>query len=173
MGNQNLNVQDGLTHMLDKVRNYGKGQIDQFEGRIADGLADADDILNVCDGCLFDVKLINGTLIEFKSYSLTTIQKISTSQGAAFQKQFKQYLQSATDNNSFKYVFNLNKISDVSLIKIEFQKFIGANADEIFRLNPGLFNNAKIKIPNGKALKAMADQNKLIDNVFFDFINLE
>jgi hypothetical protein len=131
-------TQDGLTHMVTHLNKSGDDVI-AFEGKIADALDDADDITKICHECLFDVKIQRGDNIilrEYKSYQIESLQLVNTTtKGVDFIKQFKQYLQ----NGNFEYIFNSNKITDINLIKKEFQTMFKNHADEIFEANKNLF----------------------------------
>lgn len=176
MKNPNARVLDGLTHMLDNVKRYDPEIVDAFEGRIADGLSDADDLAAVCDGCLFDVKFTGQSFAEFKSYSLSTIKGISEPRGVKFVKQFKQYIQSIGDVDDLRYVFNSNKIEDVNLIKAEFQNLFKNKTDEMFNvywenqsLRSGLFPDINDPVVGLNSFKTMTNN---LNSALYGFVVL-
>lgn len=177
MKNTNDKVQDGLTHMLDKVKKYDPDNIAAFEGRIAEALADADDLAAICERCLFDVKFKNGSFAEFKSYSLETIQKISGPLGKTFNKQFRQYLQGVSNIEELRYIFNKSKIQDLLVVKGEFKKMFLNNTEEIFDV---IWNNQSLRtslFPRiNDPIKGLDAFNKSVNNMdsnLYKFIKIE
>jgi hypothetical protein len=84
--------------------------------------------------------IYNIILLEYKSYQIESLQLVNTTtKGDDFIKQFKQYLQ----KGNFEYLFNVNKITDINLIKKEFQTMFKNHADEIFEANQELFKSMK------------------------------
>ncbi|MGK0314994.1 MAG: hypothetical protein ACI86M_001222 [Saprospiraceae bacterium] len=118
-------MQDGMSHFLAAVRKCdgtpgppSNGRtITAFEGNLAESIADAVGNTNVCQGCMFDIKLSDGSHIELKSYIATTIANINSTPTTL--AQFKAYFQ--LDLGKFEYWFNGLKIDDIDVIKMGFK----------------------------------------------------
>ena len=118
--NKTFAMQDGASHMLSDVKNYAKGTIKRFDYEFeGDGV--------VCVKCRFDVELVNGPpwLIEYKSWSLENIQNLSV-------KQMTEYFRSANGIEDIRYVFNIKKTPDLTLLKIQLQKVLLKNSEAIY-----------------------------------------
>lgn len=120
-----------------KIGTVQKADVAAMEGKIAEDI----DLDAICTGCLFDIKLTNGTFIELKSYVKESLDGISSS--TKFTNQFKQYLQSLSttgnDISKLKYVFNGKKVAEKE-VKDAFVKLFKAKAEEIYSANQTLFN---------------------------------
>ncbi len=101
-----------------------------MEGKIVD----ADDLIGICEDCLFDIEIqeIAGQIkkLELKSYKEETIGNIAYS--SRFKNQFKAYLANADNINSFEYIFNAHKTTNNTLIKQNFKILFSNNNYEIF-----------------------------------------
>ncbi|HEY8402291.1 MAG TPA: hypothetical protein VIK89_13575 [Cytophagaceae bacterium] len=161
-------MQDGVTHMLNDVKNFASGKVKKFDYEF-----DGDGV--VCTKCRFDVELSSGTpkLIEYKSWSLENILNISS-------KQLTEYFRSATSIGDIKYVFNKLKTPLVADVKSQFQVIIGNNAKTFFEANPQLFktitnpDGTPLIIQNWQQLEGFAKNNPdFYKSSLFDFIEIK
>uniref|UniRef100_UPI003364DE25 hypothetical protein n=1 Tax=Haliscomenobacter sp. TaxID=2717303 RepID=UPI003364DE25 len=131
--NPNFYMQDGVTHMLESIKNFPAGSIKKFDYEFeAPG--------TVCTKCRFDVELDPGPprLIEYKSWGLENIPNISV-------KQLTEYFGNVSSINEMQYVFNSIKTPDIELVKTAMQKLIKNNAPSIFsRLSPQMLDDLRI-----------------------------
>lgn len=161
-------MQDGATHMLNDVKNFGSGKIKKFDYEfVGDGVA--------CTKCRFDVELTSGSprLIEYKSWSLENIPNISA-------KQLEEYFRSATSIEDIKYVFNKLKTPSVGDVKSQFQVIIGGNAKTLFESNSNLFKDIKmldgstLNIVSWQQLEGLAKNNPdFYKSSLFEFIEVK
>lgn len=161
-------MQDGVTHMLNDVKNFPKNSIKKFDYEFdGDGVA--------CTKCRFDIELSSGSprLIEYKSWSLENIKNISL-------KQLLEYFRSASSIEDFKYIFNKLKTPSVAEVKSQFQVIIGDNAKSLFEANPALFKSIKnndgypITIQNWQQLEGLAKNNPdFYKSTLFEFIGIK
>lgn len=115
MKNPNWTTQEGLHHMLEGISKHDAGTIDSIDMRFTDG----------CDtNCRFDVKLNDGTLIEYKNVQLSGVSNITGNQ-------LSTYFGNTDSITKLQYVFNKKKIESdpdfpggdaVDVIKSEMQK---------------------------------------------------
>jgi len=130
--NPNFFAQDGASHLLTKLKSLNPSDVAKLEGKIID----ADNLDGICENCLFDIELEVSPgqfkKLELKSYSKTTVEKISTN--TKFINQFKAYLADAQNFNSYEYIFNSKKATDFDLtfVKENFQSLFSKNNYEIF-----------------------------------------
>jgi hypothetical protein len=118
--NPNFSMQDGVTHMLNDVKNFDKGSIKKFDYEFdGDGVE--------CKRCRFDVELTSGKprLIEYKSWSLENIPNLS-------KKQLIEYFRDIGDISEVKYIFNKLKTPDLSKIRIQMKVVLVKNSDDLF-----------------------------------------
>lgn len=109
---------------MNKAASYPANEIDEFEGNIVAAFVDAMDEaglnnldgIDLCVGCMFDIKLMDGTLVELKSYAPSTLVAMKNS--TKFINQFKTYLQS----DKLQYWFNGLKDVNATIIKDGFKK---------------------------------------------------
>ncbi|MDF7819255.1 hypothetical protein P1X15_16670 [Runella sp. MFBS21] len=162
--NSAIGAQDGSAHALKKLAQYKKADVVAMEGKIAEDI----DLDAICTGCLFDIKLTNGTFIELKSYKKETLDGIASS--TKFINQFKQYLQSLStegkDISKLKYVFNGKKVSEKE-VKEAFVKLFNRKAEEIYSANESVFNAFGLNVAK---LKNITDQHEIFD-LFIDTLN--
>ncbi len=125
-------VQDGTSFFLTKLRTLDPSQVTRFEGRIVEGLADADDLDAICVLCKFDIELSGGKKLELKSYSSGTINNIATN--TSFRNQLRAYLFDANSLSDLEYIFNGVKINDVNLIKGKFREIFEIEATNYFNV---------------------------------------
>lgn len=125
-------MQDGVSFMIAKVNTIDPSTVQRFEGKIVEGLEDADNLEAVCTACRFDIELTSGKKIELKSYSENTINAIANSD--KFRQQFKAYFQDPTSAtiSDFEYIFNAQKSSNMSLIKEKFKQIFQKNNYSFF-----------------------------------------
>lgn len=126
--NPNYWVQDGTSHMMAYLKGLDKTQVNSLEGAAIDdvvinALSDMDDLndlsrldnIDLCTNCLFDIRLVDGTKVELKSYASSTIALMKNH--AKFINQFKAYL----TNAKIRYVFNGKKGIYLDEVKLAFQ----------------------------------------------------
>jgi hypothetical protein len=109
---------------MNKATSYPANEIDEFEGNIVDAFVDAMDEaglnnldgIDLCVGCMFDIKLMDGALVELKSYAPSTLVAMKNS--TKFINQFKTYLQS----DKLQYWFNGLKGVSVADVKAGFKE---------------------------------------------------
>ena len=108
--NSNFSMQDGITHMLNVIKDFSPNSIRRFDYSF-----DGDGV--VCTRCKFDVELFNGTprLIEFKSWKLENIPNLST-------RQLTEYFRGASSLDEIMYVFNKLKTPNARDVKLKFQQ---------------------------------------------------
>ena len=144
--NTNFYAQDGVSHMLTKLKTIDPSKVRKLEGKILD----ADNLDGICENCLFDIEYEAGPglikKLELKSYSQSTINNILFS--TKFKNQFKAYLADANNMNSFEYIFNSKKVNDLNFIKSKFKELFQQDNykiyDDINNVNPGLWNSLGI-----------------------------
>jgi hypothetical protein len=119
MKNQNAMVQDGMQHaliQLNKVE-FDASKVKKFDMDFE--LAEGFDCPTTL--CKFDVEMIDGNTVrfyEFKSYQ--DASKISLNQ-------FKSYISRVSKPEELRYIFNKNKITDISIAKSQMANFIKNN----------------------------------------------
>ncbi|MEZ4949833.1 MAG: hypothetical protein R2879_00705 [Saprospiraceae bacterium] len=150
--NNNLNVQDGFAHMLNKMKDYDANALKKIDAEF-----DAPGV--TCTNCRLDLEFnidSKPRFIEYKSFSLNSISGIAT-------KQFKSYLTSITSLDELQYVFNKAKIpeSDLPLAKEKFRQLMAQN-------DPGTFYSSNPSLFEGKRFGGVLIDN---ENDFVDFIN--
>ncbi len=101
-----------------------------MEGKIVD----ADDLIGICEDCLFDIEIqeISGQIkkLELKSYKEETIGNIAYS--SRFKNQFKAYLAAADNLDEFEYIFNYRKTTNLDLIKMNFKTLFSNEASILY-----------------------------------------
>ncbi|OWP74122.1 hypothetical protein [Flavobacterium oreochromis] len=145
------------------------GKITKFEGSI-------DDAVN---GCKYDITFNNGikvTFGEFKSYKAESLSNFLKSGGDTYQ-QFTTYIGKVNSIDELHYYFDINKISDISVIKNRFKNILKANAQSIFNTNPKIFKVFdKIggdKIEDWEDFSELLNHSTFSNNhPIFDFIKL-
>ncbi len=116
-------MQDGVTHMLNDVKNFASGKVKKFDYEFnGDGV--------VCTKCRFDVELDASAgdlkLIEYKSWSLENIPNLSA-------RQMTEYFRGIDNISEMKYVFNKLKTPDLGAIKTQMKSVFSGNAPDIFQ----------------------------------------
>lgn len=158
-------MQDGMSHFLAAVRKFdgssgppsGGRTITEFEGTLAESIADAVGNTNVCQGCMFDIKLSDGTHIELKSYIATTVANINSTPTTL--AQFKTYFQ--LDLGKFEYWFNGLKIDDIGVIKMGFKEVFEVNGFYQSVVNPNTnLNNFLLSIGVDSEIKFLKAVNE-------------
>lgn len=151
---------EGASFMLDKIKRTPEitpQAVSRFDNTFD---VDPDGVI-VCTNCRFDLELINGKKIEFKSYGETSTRKIGgLNANSTFLKQHTAYLRDATTIDNIKYEFDINKLSGsynviidgttetldgLDLIKYQFKKmYINNAADIIESMNPSILTALNI-----------------------------
>ena len=119
-----------------------------------------------CVKCRFDVKMKDGVtpkFYEFKSFKPGSIAGLSINQ-------FTEYLRGINFLDELKYMFNKDKISDISIIKGEFRKLFSSKSEEIFNSNPTLFQQYFPDVSSFKAF--MSNPNADLNHPIFNFITV-
>ncbi|HQU96448.1 MAG TPA: hypothetical protein PLO39_09890, partial [Saprospiraceae bacterium] len=140
--NKNFYAQDGVSHLLNRLKSLDPSSVAKLEGKIID----ADNLDGICENCLFDIQLTSGKKIEMKSYSETTLNSIAVN--SKFRKQFKAYLASIEDIDGMEYVFNRKKFNNLGEIKNKFKELFQHDNysiyDEVNQVNPSIFSSLGI-----------------------------
>lgn len=140
--NKNFYAQDGISHLLNRLKSLDPSSVAKLEGKIID----ADNLDGICENCLFDIQLTSGKKIEMKSYSETTLNSIAVN--SKFRKQFKAYLASIEDIDGMEYVFNRKKFNNLGEIKNKFKELFQHDNysiyDEVNQVNPSIFSSLGI-----------------------------
>ncbi|MFK7033376.1 hypothetical protein [Flavobacterium oreochromis] len=170
-GSPNLNVEGSafMLRVLNEKQSTFLGKITKFEGSI-------DDAVN---GCKYDITFNNGikvTFGEFKSYKAESLSNFLKSGGDTYQ-QFTTYIGKVNSIDELHYYFDINKISDISVIKNRFKNILKANAQSIFNTNPKIFKVFdKIggdKIEDWEDFSELLNHSTFSNNhPIFDFIKL-
>ncbi|MFK7061453.1 hypothetical protein V3Q90_15145 [Flavobacterium oreochromis] len=167
-GSPNLNVEGSafMLRVLNEKQSTFLGKITKFEGSI-------DDAVN---GCKYDIIFNNGikvTFGEFKSYKAESLSNFLKSGGDTYQ-QFTTYIGKVNSIDELHYYFDINKISDISVIKNRFKKVFQDNAEQIFKKNELMFSKVNIsptsKIDSWQKLKAVADDSNTFNRLIGDVI---
>lgn len=171
---QTASKQDGAYHMFKHLDQYNANAVERFEQNIAQNIGDLDEAA-ICAGCVYDAKLTDGTYLEYKSWQLTSMQTSvnkainSPASNNKFFNQFSQYLQSSVAN-SFEYIFNINKMSEIQ-VKGEFRKLMAGRAMDVFDASPTYFTGKGF--PDYMALESfMSNVNADLTHTVFDFIKV-
>ena len=170
--NTNFYAQDGVSHMLTKLKTIDPSKVRKLEGKILD----ADNLDGICENCLFDIEYEAGPglikKLELKSYSQSTINNILFS--TKFKNQFKAYLANANNMNSFEYIFNSKKVNDLNFIKSKFKELFQQDNykiyDDILKANPNSTVFSSIGI-NTKGQFIQAVNKTGHDHDLYNFIN--
>ncbi|MBB6461896.1 hypothetical protein [Flammeovirga kamogawensis] len=151
-------MQDGATHMLNDVKNLASGKVKKFDYEF-----DGDGI--VCTKCRFDLELDASPgdlkLIEYKSWSLENIPKISG-------RQMTEYYRGIDKISEMKYVFNKLKTPDLGAVKTQMKSVLSSNADDVYK---GMIESLKENLD----VEEFSDFVGLIDNTnsqLYDFISI-
>jgi hypothetical protein len=163
---------EGAAFMIDKIRKTPEitpSMISRFDGRFEGEIGD------ICANCRLDIELTNGTKYEYKSYSESSINRISTSE--SFRKQHLSYLAETEDISKLNYIFDAKKFNRIDDIKKQFQKLYQNNVDDVFDI---VWNNTKLRnrlfeanIGGAEAKLDFADYVKNMDDKLFKFIKSE
>lgn len=173
-GSHNYNM-EGASFMLRVLKadeSTFLGKVTKFEGSI-------DDLTN---GCRYDLTFTNGNKTifgEFKSYGTNSLGNFLASNSATLQ-QFETYLGKINSIDELRYLFDVEKISDLGTIKSRF-KTVFENNDTIFdsiyansSLRNSLLNNPTSEV---QALQRFDDLVSELDNpnitnpLLYSFIN--
>jgi hypothetical protein len=164
---------EGASFMIDKIRRTPEitpSTVKKFDGRFEG------EIEHICENCRLDIELTNGTTSEYKSYSETSINRISTSE--PFLKQHLNYLSETSDISKLRYEFDASKFSDRQKIVEQFKKMYQKNPKEIFNSNPELFRKYNsvdgVKIEDWEDFKTFINDERLnMNHPIFNFIKTE
>lgn len=149
------NKADGGAFMLQYLKQQGPdfaNKVDQFENFYLDGA-----------NFEADIKMLNGTLKEFKSYGKGSWESFG---GTSSLNQLKGYIQSG---ETFEYIANKTKlmndgVADPSkFVKEQFQRVFKKDASAIYDTNETFAK--KFKLPNGSFVKT---KNEFIQLVSID-----
>lgn len=155
---------EGSAFMLRVLRDNESvfaGKITKFEGSI-------DDLEN---GCRYDVLFNNGTKTtfgEFKSWGPSSISNFLKIGGSSY-KQFSTYIGKINSLDELRYYFDINKLSDINIIRNRFRSIFEVNAQDIFNKNTKIFNTINItptsKIDSWQKLEAVAKDKELFNSL--------
>ena len=167
--NVSPNMQDGISHVLTKLKSIDPpSTVIELEGKVID----ADNLPGICQNCLFDIKVLDGTSfkkLELKSYKKSTIENISNS--TQFRHQFKTYLVSINESVSeIVYIFNGNKPNiDIQLLKDNFKLLYEAGDYKIF---DDLYGSQLFEIFEINSVDDFIDLVEDLDSPLYQFIEI-
>ncbi|MFK7002148.1 hypothetical protein V3470_14005 [Flavobacterium oreochromis] len=127
-----------MSRVLKAKQSTFLGKITKFEGSI-------DDAVN---GCKYDITFNNGTKVtfgEFKSYKAESLSNFLKSGGDTYQ-QFTTYIGKVNSIDELHYYFDINKISDINVIKNRFKNVFENNKQDIFiKMKQSLKNELELE----------------------------
>lgn len=137
MGGSPNYAMEGASFMIDNIRkrpDITPSSVSKFDGQFEG------EIEHICVNCRFDIEMNDGTKIEYKSYSETSINRIPTS--SAFLKQHLSYLAETDDIGKINYVFDAKKFNNRNKIMEQFQTMYQKNIDDVFDV---IWNNQSLR----------------------------
>ena len=112
-----------------------------------------------------------------QKYDPTKSQFWNFERGYSGFNQFVCYLQNVTTLDNLNYIFDQKLLQqngqNIPFVKETFQNLFRNKASEIFAINPSLFNNSTINIPNAAVLQQLAEQGSLVNHPVLQFVKIK
>ena len=159
--------QEGAWFAMKKIEKLDPEKVSKIDAKFED-LPD-----DICNNCRFDVLMINGTKMEFKSWGKVGVDLIASQKaGSSFYKQFISYISDASTDaiSKIEYHFELAKLTELAdpkdYIAGKFKTFFKENSSAIFDSNPDLWKQFD-RIGGGK-IDDVDDFIELINHISFN-----